>query len=416
LFSNFNSSALVKKAELLYEDKNYDLTQILSLLEKSELTNVSDQYLYILTLYRLKEYLKIKLFIAKLDLNIISDADTIFYIADSLIRTGDYSKALKIIELGFYQTPDDLRFYELHYLVTKSKKTLKKLRESNISTASYLRLYNRIEDSSYVDVINYYLLPKLEKLNINELKKLTLNFKLLPTLLSRINIDTISGKFLFDNDSDTFPEIILKVKNGVLESAYYDRNQDRLNELEIFFDNGKPVYIIKGDNRLVYSRYPYVSKILLGKDELKEYLFYSNATVFHISNITEATFNPEFISVVSSGKLKMESIYNKDKLIEQSIYRDSDTVLRFSDVKDGVFSRCSLIVDQVIVSGLRDIDSSGNYDSAEFYTNGILTGIEYVSVNGDNLLSYFETYLPESKKEWLDSDAFDNSKFNWHSR
>ncbi|QEN06223.1 hypothetical protein EW093_16520 [Thiospirochaeta perfilievii] len=385
-FDKNNQVALISKA--IYLDKNnYDLNLVKKNLELSTLPTFESQLHYITTLYRLNMYEQVLGYTSKIDLGDIGRMDVLFYIADSYIRTGQNMDALKIIKSAQHQYPNEVKFYELEYLIKPLRINLTKVLNRETSLQSLIRLYQRCSGLVPKITIEVLLNKQLRKANINEINGLVGNYMVIPLLLKILPKEELSGFYYLDTNSDTYPDTQFCLQNGIIEYKKIDSNQDNIYELQFYFNDSIPYLIRYNESELYYDNYPFIDKILLSErpDYKKEYDLYKSYTKFKIPNpIINSKIKLDF-SLLDRLKTISITTYHNNQLVDKKKFINDNTYFLLEEYnKYGGFDLSTYFEDNIKKYSLEDINSDGLFDIYKKFSDDLVIETKYNQENLEN--------------------------------
>lgn len=404
-FDNTNREALIKKAIYMDNDK-VSLSISKDILKNIDMEEVESKLHYISILYRLKEYEELISFSEKINLNVLNSADTLYFLSDSYIHQSDFITAKDIIKIATHQFPYDQRFLELLYQITLDRKILTLISNLNKPLQSYIRLYNRIDTKLSKLTLEVLIENEIKKLDISSFINFIGNYEVIKILLNSIDTNKLNGLYKLDIDSDSYPDTLLKVENGIIEYKGFDRDRDNVIDYEIFLENSIPKSVVIDGNILSYGKYPYIDYISMSGNERITYNLFKNYTKYKLPDLIEPVDFNLIVDNVPKMKLINKSYYLDDKLLKKIIFKDFDSYLLYSEPnKNKDFDKCLFVKNDIIISGLRDLNSDGIFDLCEVYQEGKLIGSAFSATGKTEDITFIETY-DGSKEEILNKVDF----------
>lgn len=406
-FDNNNRNALIQKAFYMDSD-DISLNISNDILKNIDIDSLESKLHYISILYRLKKYEEIIEFSNNINVNTLNSSDTLYFIADSYIRIGSLTKSQAIIQMAKHQFPSDQRFYELSYVLSKDRKILYSISTLNNPLQSFIRLYNRVSDILPELTLEVLIESELSKLDNSLLETYVGNYKVLKILFKNTNINLFNGLYRLDVDSDSYPDTIFKVNNGIIEYKGFDRDSDNVIDYEIFLENSIPSSIVIDGNILKYDEYPYIDYVSIKGTERITYDLYKRYTKKRVTSLTGPVDLKLVVDDIPKLKLIGKSYYKNKNLIKKIIYKNNNSFIVYSEPNiHGKFDKCLYLYNDIIKSGLRDLNSDGIFDLCEIYENGELVATAYSETGKNDEVTYIENYSS------FESDYTDRIDFYW---
>lgn len=383
-YDNYNEEALIKKAILL---DNYTNSLFISkqILEKTLLIDIKSRYHYISILYRLNFYKEIITHSQSINVKEIDNADTLFNIADSYIRTNDIDMSFAILEISMHKFPNDKRFVELLYILTKQRSLLTHIKKLSNPLESYFRLYSRVYEVLPRLTLEILIKNELKNYMIEELNKFVGNYDVLPLIFDVFPKEDFNGEFSIDKNSDTFIETNFIVENGNIVYKSIDIDFDNIIDFQCLLEDSVPVKLIFDKSILVYNNYPYIDYLEVHSGKIEIYDLYKNYTKYKIpSLLKDIDLLPDF-DVIDKLKINSKLTYIDGLLYSKWLYSTEKSITVLIDSNfDGSFDGSLYLEDNVILYGLRDLDSDGTYDIYDLYENGEIIDSQFNNTNKDN--------------------------------
>lgn len=378
-FDKSNSEALYKLARIL-DKENVSLFYPLKILEQSGIASLGSKQHYISILYRLGRYFEVVETSNKMDIYNITNADTLFYISDSLIRVSQEEIALVVLASGLHQFPEDIRFHELRYLLLSDSESLSFIRRQEDNISSLFRLYNRVVSKRSKSLLYKIIRRTISTLTTDEVENLqaSYNLAIINDFIKYIDKEKIKGRFLIDIDSNTFSDGFVDVENGKIIRNSRDKDKDGKIDLEYIYIDGNFKEITDDKNKILYTDYPFVNKIEIGKIKKNVYSFHNNKVSVKVDNQLEPKPLMDISDMINYEYLRKVESFTDDELVKVIIYRNNKTEIIYLEPHANGWGHCLLVRNSVILSGVRDMDSDGFYEIHEEYSNGVLTGSYYI--------------------------------------
>jgi len=314
----------------------------------------------------------------------------------------------KILEVSIHQFPADQRFLELLYIRNNDRAILARIQKGKFPLRSFLRLYNRVDKDIPKLVLEILIKRILKTLKIDDLKIYQGNYEILPILFNIIPKESFSGVYVLDTDSDTFSDTFYKISDGVIQYKGLDRDGDNVIDYEFFLKDGIPKSVIIDKSIMHYGQYPFIDYISISDPNSRRvtYNLYKNFTKKKLTTLTDEPDSSLVVSEVPRLKVISKIYYYAETIMKQEIFRSDNTVLVYSEQNLlGKFDKCLLMKDNIIISGLRDMNSDGIYDLNEIYNHGVLVGNAYSPSGTNEDISYLESYTGNDLSGEVD--------FNW---
>ncbi len=243
------------------------------------------------------------------------------------------------------------------------------------------------------------------------------NYRNIKSILSLITENTImdylkekyneySGYIKDDTNNDGNYEKIMFRAEGQHEWYSEDNNQDKVNDLFVGFQEGKPVFINIEEKMLAaYYEYPLVKTVILfGNDFNEIYNFNDRKAVFDILSFKNPFLAPvlvpdtdEMFSRIKGKAENYRKSTNGDNLAVLMEYFKSERIKNYESY-DSVSAvvRRGIVKDQKVVFASGDINQDKLFETREIYRDGILESINYDG-NNDGL---YEFKLEKGIKYW----------------
>jgi tetratricopeptide (TPR) repeat protein len=313
---------------------------------------------------------------------------------------GQNKKAVDFIDNGISEIPDD------EYLLLV-KSTLSNNSEEKKTLLNRYFAKKGEKPEAYVEAIraklgtpSMYIGLFIEKGGLHyadlldELNRLVSanDKKIIATAMGKYNGDSI-----VDEDGDGLFEERYVYKNGKLQIFQLDRNQDGIPEIELLFESGKPEKLSFADSEThvvscIYSAYPFLKSVsFFNSITEKKYILLPTAYSIRIVDFPAAksgSGSNEPIRLKINQTIKIPS---EDRISAAAFRVDEYTLPSFFPGKSSdLLSGKTILVkidesgnhryDHIInyannlpVSGVRDLDSDGEFETTETYLNGHLT-------------------------------------------
>ncbi len=383
-YDNYNEEALIKKAILLDND-NSSLFIPKLILEQTSLTDLKSRYHYISILYRLSFYKEIIEHSLSINLNQIDNADTLYFIADSYIRDNNKEMSFEVTGISKHKFPNDERFIELSYLIDQKRTHLTKIKNLTNPLESYFRLFSRVSDVLPRLTLEILIENELKDYKIEELTTLVGNYDVLPLLFNIFPKKEFNGVFSLDKNCDSFIETKLVVDNGNIIYKSIDIDFDNIVDFQCLLEDLRPVKLIFDKSILVYDNYPYIDYLKVDTGEIEIYDLYKNYTKYNIPGLLkDIDLMPNF-DIIDELKINSKLTYIDGFLYSKWLYNSekSVTILTDSDF-NGLFDGSLYVEEDIILYGLRDLDSDGSYDIYDIYENGEIIDSQFNNTGDEN--------------------------------
>lgn len=385
-FDPTNQKAYSLRIDLMYAD-NISLNRILKEFDYISQYNENLLKIKLEILYRLEMYKEISFY--SNDYISLKDNRSKYYIIDSFIRSNRLDEGKSMLMNELYDSPYNLLFNELNFILTRDSGSLRIIRESKDRFNSLFRIYGRnsfnskSKDSLIMKVINW----ELEHSDI-DLSVLVLNFELLHFLKVK---DNISGVFKFDNNFNLFIDTEIKVDSSILDYKKVDRDGDRVFDNITRYKNGMPYEISDGRYKVVYNSYPYISYSKIGNTTLNKY--FEEMLLYRAPGVL--SYELPILDFIETSTDVDKRTIKYDYHYEIWNYLENDMAIVSRDFSGDKPTHKILIENGIIISGVRDLNSDGDFDIYENYTGGKLVGALYLK---DESYKYYENYLPLNLK------------------
>lgn len=376
-FNNGNSEALYLKAKKM-DREGISLRIPLYILEKSQLSTVESKYHYISILYRLSKYNDVISAFSENEMLNITDSDIIYFLADSYYRQLQNEKSLKMLRSGIHQFPEDIRFYELKYLINMDTESLKFIRLNKHRLNTLFRVYKRNNNHRVKSLLKKIIRIELKSISSQSLNNLKFNSDIISDFKININTDELNGIFYLDNNCNTFADGFFELQEGIPLRFELDRDNDNINDLTYIYDSNSIYKVIDNNNSIEYHNYPYIKKIELGDTDKEIYTFHMNKVKYPIYDVVNSYLPINFFELINNMNVrKIEKVIN-NKVVKIHVFRNDNTEVIYLNPNNNGWDHCLLVRDSVILSGVRDFNSDGFFDIVEVYNNGVLTDSLYI--------------------------------------
>lgn len=205
--------------------------------------------------------------------------------------------------------------------------------------------------------------------------------------------------FLFDTNKDSYSDVRITYKEGIIKKIAYEENQDGIKTWQINFDSENPTLTYAKNNRkIVYDIFPEVKSV---KDTTREVFFVDNSVFYNPIVLQEITIGENWMI---ENPLKLEEVFSFDsqeKNISVIHSKTSDTskshlyfnqgILQFAEYfsKNKKESRLFCHNGKPLYRKL-DLDYDGYFEIIENFSSECENNEDYRQVLFGPLAEYFD--------------------------
>ncbi len=287
--------------------------------------------------------------------------------------------SLKLTTINF---KFDLKKMKIFLETNNPRITIKKTSIPAKNIKVYIDFFSLIKSKPKIDRINLLL----NQLNINELKKISINFK--PSNLnSFLNNNVKQGEVnseieVFFSKENNFKNFITKGTVSNLEASLFDNLTLKNASFSFFADNSdiliksfssdlQPFKIDDGDIRIkltpnILIESSFSAKIDYYKNDIGVYKFIKKHSVLkNILNFESDLFNTFKISLDKTYKIKSYNLSSKGKIIKGKMNFDDLSDLKFINLEKKNISLINSEFDVILNKQNKNFALSGNYSFDE---------------------------------------------------